>query len=316
MTSAEGALQELGHATGRLVGQKTGATPQVEPRQHEFARLFKDIPQLEYMPPTRDNFDGMRRLQDVIYDEHLPAEVQAEFLGELRGRLGEGEVTTETLFQVMKDITQKQPGKYLRKGMKVPSAEYVRREFGGLKRVISLRACYKMFTKEFYRRARFEDPSLPEDPARFGWKEAPKMVELIKSGRVPFDPKSHLRMDALVEGQEPGSSGWFFAAQDASTASPGELQTQLAASPEYANGYIVVELPPHLVRPAPDGQGGASRPTALDLTVAREGKLNENPHEPFGRTDPQAPGQRPVREVVLPPLPLKDLIDIVYVQGH
>ena len=68
--------------------------------------------------------------------------------------------------------------------------------------------------------------------------------------------------------------------------------------------------------PAPDGQGGTSRPTALDLTVAPEGKLNENSHEPFGRTDPQAPGQRPVREVVLPPLPPKDMIDIVYVRGH
>ena len=251
-----------------------------------------------------------------IYDQHLPVEVRTEFLGELRVRLGEGEVSTEKLFKMMQDIAQKQPEKYLRQGMKVPSVEYVRREFGGLKRVISLRACYKMFTEEFYRRAQDMDTTLPKTLAELDWQVAPKVVKLIKSGRLAFDPKLHLRPDALIQGQEPGSSGWFFASSDAGTASPEVLRTQLAVGPEYANGYVVVELQARLAQPAPDGQGGAARPTALDLTISPAGKLNENSYEPFGRTDPQAPGQQTVREVVLPPLPLKDMINVTYVKGN
>lgn len=315
MMSAEGALKDLGHEAGQVIANKAGAAPRAEPRQHEFARLLKDIPQLERMPPTKDNFDGMRRLQDVIYDEHLPAEVRREFLGELRGRLGQEEVTTEKLFQVMKDVAQKQPEKYLRQGMKVPSVEYVQREFGGLKRVISLRACWNMFTEAFYQRAQRADTTLPRQFAKLSWKEAPKVVKLIKSGQLPFDPKTDLRPDALVKGKDPGTSGWFFASSDASTESPESIRTQLAVGPDYADGYVVVELPGHLVQPMADGHGGASRPTALDLTIAPEGKLNENPHEPFGRTDPQAPGQRPVREVVLPPLPLSSMSSVTFVRG-
>jgi hypothetical protein len=141
------------------------------------------------------------------------------------------------------------------------------------------------------------------------------VVKLIKSGQLPFDPKTDLRPDALVKGKGPSTSGWFFASSDASTESPESLRAQLAVGPEYTDGYIVVELPAYLAQPTPDGYGGASRPTALDLTIAPEGKLNENPHEPFGRTDPQAPGQRPIREVVLPPLPLSSMSNITFVRG-
>jgi hypothetical protein len=251
MMSAEGALTDLGHAAGRTIANKTGAAPQAEPRQHEFARLLSDIPELGRMPPTRDNFDGMRRLQDVIYDEHLPAEVRTEFLGELRTKLGQGEVSTEKLFKVMQDIAQKQPEKYLRQGMKVPSAEYVQREFGGLKRVISLRGCYKMFTQEFYELALKKDPTLPRKFAKFDWDEAPKVVKLIKSGQVPFDPKTDLRPDALIQGQEPGSSGWF-------------LPLRMPAPP-----------PPSSCRPSSPSAG--SMPTATSSSSCRRTSHSQHP---------------------------------------
>ena len=55
-------------------------------------------------------------------------------------------------------------------------------------------------------------------------------------------------------------------------------------------------------------QHGAARPTAIDLTVAPEGKLNPNLGERCGRTDPQSHGQVPVREVVLSPVPVAETV--------
>lgn len=83
--------------------------------------------------------------------------------------------------------------------------------------------------------------------------------------------------------------------------------TQLAVGPEYGDGYQIAEVPEHLATSHATEDSGAFRPTALDLTAAREGLLNPDPAEPYGRTNPQAPGQLPTREVLMAPMPLSQL---------
>jgi hypothetical protein len=141
------------------------------------------------------------------------------------------------------------------------------------------------------------------------WPIAQKLAELVKAGKVPFNPISDVDGGAMIGDFPPGASGWFFAGADANTSNPADLQKQLAVGPEYADGYQIAELPPEMAAPHDKGDdktggGGASRPTALDLCLAPEGKPNPDADEPVGKTDPQKPGQAAVREVVMPPIPL------------
>lgn len=186
----------------------------------------------------------------------------------------------------------------------MPSVEFVKENLGGLERALSLKWLLANCTDTLMRRAHGVDPSIPEfrRPAGEMWAIASKLVDLVKSGRLAFDPTHDVEAATMIGNFPPGASGWFFAGKDANTAIPAELQKQLAVGPEYADGYQIAELPPEMAMPDDKGEGGASRPTALDLTAAPEGKLNADMGEPVGRTDPQRPGQAEVREVVMPPI--------------
>lgn len=270
------------------------------------------IPPPKMLPPTKGNTDGLHRLRDIETDANLPPAVRGKFMTAFAGKIGSMKEPPENLFEVLKQIVHSDPDSFLRKGTKLPSADYVKNTLGGLKRAISLKAaCAGMITQAFYERARKADKTLPPNVADINWGNAQRLVELIKSGKVAFDPNSDMNGGAMIAGRAPGSSGWYFAGKDATAEAPKELQVQLAVGAEYADGYIMVELPPELAAPAADhggghgaGQQGGSRPTALDLCLAPEGKLNPDEAAPVGFTAPAAPGQAGLREVVMPPLPL------------
>ncbi|MDB4966428.1 MAG: hypothetical protein JWN44_2117 [Myxococcales bacterium] len=270
------------------------------------------IPPPKMLPPTKGNTDGLSRLHDIETDKNLPPDVRGKFMAAFAAKIGSMKDPPESLFEVLKQIVHSDPDSFLRKGTKLPSADYVKNTLGGLKRAISLKAaCAGMVTAAFYERARKADKTLPPNVADINWGNAQRLVELIKSSKVAFNPNSDLNGGAMIAGRTPGSSGWYFAGKDASAEAPKELQVQLAVGAEYADGYIMVELPPELAAPAADqggghgaGAQGGSRPTALDLCLAPEGKLNPDEAAPVGHTAPTAPGQVGLREVVMPPLPL------------
>src|SRR5262249_7887375 len=140
------------------------------------------------------------------------------------------------------------------------------------------------------------DKSIPpvRPPVAQRWPMADKLVHLIKSGKLNFDPISDVDGSAMIGNFPTGASAWFFAGKDvAENLPPAALKTQLAVGEEYKEGYQIAELPHEMAAANAKGDGGAAKPTALDLCLAPEGKLNENTHEPFGRTDPTAPGQVP-----------------------
>lgn len=187
---------------------------------------------------------------------------------------------------------------------------------------MALRALCKpgMLSPEFYARAQetalaLNKPALPAYSA-LGWMNgAPEVVDLVGAGAIDFDPERDLIASGVVEGRGPGDSGWFFAGADADVSNVQSAQSQLAISGEYLKGYVVVDLPPELALPDPGtGHQGASRPTALDLTNDPLGKLNPDKSEPTGRTNPQTPGQSPVREVVMPPVTLAVMKKRTYVR--
>lgn len=261
------------------------------------------------LPATVGNEAGVRRLREIHADKNLPDEVRAMFLADLAEQVGRLEEPVADLHRLMRDITLKQPGTYLRKGKKMPSVEFVQNEMGGLRRALSLKWLLANATGDVYKRANELDPQIPPvKPApKDAWGLAGKLVELLKSGRLPFDPTHEVSSNAMIGDFPPGASGWFFAGKDVPLGlPPAEMRVRLAVGPEYADGYQIAEIPPELAIPNEKGEGGASRPTALDLCLAPEGKLNPNQDEPAGRTDPAAlqPGQADAREVVMPPIPL------------
>jgi hypothetical protein len=284
------------------------------------ALLADRIPNASWLPDTQSNRDGLVRLADIYRDPSLPASVRKDFLAELHAEIRAASSPRDDLFKVLNNIAHRSPDKYLRKGPRIPDAEYVRNSLGGLQRAVSLKACTMMVSASFYARA-FEAAraggSLPRDQDKFVWSSAQVIVDLIKSGRIEFDPMTDLKGDALIKGYLPGSSGWYFAATDAASAigSPADLQQQLAVGPEYADGYVILGLPHDLAAPLDRNAPGARRPTALDLTLAPEGKLNAVVSEPVGRTNPQKAGQVAVREVVMPPVPLSQIPSRTYVPG-
>lgn len=120
----------------------------------------------------------------------------------------------------------------------------------------------------------------------------------------------------MIEGRGQGDSGWYFAAADADVSDVRKAQSQLAIGGAYLDGYVVLDLPPEIALPDPArGRAGAARPTALDLTLDPLGKLNPDITEPVGKTNPQLPGQLPVREVVLSPVTLSTMSKRTYVRA-
>lgn len=101
------------------------------------------------------------------------------------------------------------------------------------------------------------------------------------------------------------------------------MKNQLAIGGDYLNGLVVFEMSAAAASSVehknadgtPNGKKGARRPTALDLTMMEEGKFNEDTAEPAGRTNPQAPGQSEVREVLLPPVPISQTTSQLYIKA-
>jgi hypothetical protein len=265
-------------------------------------------PQVNQLPPTAGNAAGVRRVNEINADENLPPDVRAAFFAELGTVVDAMDKPPTDLHGVLFNITRQSPDKYLRKGKKLPSADYAKNEMGGIRRALSLQWLVFNCTDDFLRRASQADSSIPDmrNPSAM-WPLAGKIVQLIKTGKLTFDPASDVNGGAMIQGRDAGSSGWYFAGKDVPEGmAPPDLRVALAVGPEYAQGYQIVELPPEMAAPNDKGEGGASRPTALDLCLAPEGKLNPDQAEPFGRTDPSSlkPGQADAREVVMPPVAL------------
>jgi hypothetical protein len=285
--------------------------------------LAGHIPEPELLPATEGNKHGLQRLRDIYADETLPQVVREEFMRDFGEQLRRFEKPPEDLFDIMNKIVYSHEGqqKYQRKGVKIPNIAYVRDVLGGLRRCMALRALCKpgMLSPEFYARAQettktLGRPDLPVYSALSWGNGAQAVVELVNSGAIDFVPERDLMATGIVEGRGEGDSGWFFAGADADVSDVPSAQSQLAIGGAYLQGYVVVDLPPELALPDPgSGHPGAARPTALDLTNDPLGKLNPNRSEPTGRTNPQTPGQRSVREVVMPPLPLAVMTKRTYV---
>ncbi|MEO8550852.1 MAG: hypothetical protein ABI678_12790, partial [Kofleriaceae bacterium] len=286
--------------------------------QARAALLADRVPKTGWLLDTKGNRDGVIRLGDIHRDTNLPATVRSEFLAELRNQTEGLASSPQDLFKMLKDLAHSSPEKYLRKGPRIPDAEYVRDTLGGLQRAMSLKACAMIVTPEFYMRASDVPGSgLPEHQGDLKWANAQVVVDLIRDGRVSFNPAADLRQDALVKGFMEGSSGWYFSGADAREAvgSPKELQIQLAVGTEYGDGYVILELNHEVAAPSDRNAAGARRPTALDLTLAPEGKLNPNVDEPVGRTNPLRAGEKELREVVMPPIPLSQISKRTYIRG-
>lgn len=271
------------------------------------SRLRGHIPATDQLPGTAGNAAGLRRLHDIVTDPHLPDAVRGKFMTELRTHIEGMKDPPQDLHAILKSIAYGNPDAYLRKGLKGLTAQSANEEMGGLRRALSLKWLCANCTDAFMKRAHEADRSIPpvRPPVAQRWLLADKLVQLIKSGKLDFDPISDVDGAAMIGNFPTGASAWFFAGQDvAENLPPPALKTQLAVGDEYKEGYQIVELPHEMAAPNEQGEGGAAKPTALDLCLAPEGKLNENLDEPFGRTSPTAPGQVPVREVVLAPIPL------------
>jgi hypothetical protein len=254
-------------------------------------------------------------LGDIHTDPNLPGPVRTEFLVDLRQHVEKMTTASNNLFEELRTLAHAKPDRYLRKGPRVGTVDYVSSKLGGLQRALSLRACAMMVTEEFYSRAA-KVVQLPEFAA-YRWEHTPLVASAIKSRLVEFDPMRDLRPDAMIQGRESGSSGWYFAAADARDAihSAKAMQSQLAVGPEYADGYVVLDLPSEVAAPPDSKRDGAHRPTALDLTVDPAGKLNENVDEPVGRTNPHNADQKQIREVVMPPVSLSVIAKRTYIRG-
>jgi hypothetical protein len=147
------------------------------------------------------------------------SDLRARFLGEVKARVGKAEVPPEKLLDEMRAVAYGEPDVYLRKGQEVPN-QYLE-TMGGLKRAVSLKsALFSLTNDAFYRSAWDADQGgLPPDRSGLDWKKhADRLVQLVRSGRIPFDPARHLDPSALVQGPTKGSSGWYFAAADVGTA--------------------------------------------------------------------------------------------------
>lgn len=277
--------------------------------QAKAALMAGQPPAAGLLPPTPGNEAGIKRLAEVHADQNLPPDVRAAFLAHLASKITTMAEPITDLHRLMRETTFEKPDLYLRKGKKMPSADYIRGEMGGLRRALSLKWLCANGTDDLFRRAHQLDPSIPDKtPApKDAWGVAGAIVPLIKSGKLKFDAMADVNSGAMIGDYPPGASGWFFAGKDIPEGiPPPEMRVQIAAGVEYGEGYQLAELPPEMAAPNDKGEGGASRPTALDLCLAPEGKLNPNQDEPAGRTDPAAlkPGQADAREVVMPPIPL------------
>jgi hypothetical protein len=292
--------------------QATEATPvprehQTSDRQSHWAAARADIaagvvPHEASLPTTDGNRAGLARLRDVLRDPHVPDQLRNEFLRELSAHLESMPDAPLDLHAEMKNIAYGNPQKYLRQGPRLTPNDF--RQLGGLRRALSLKWLCSKATAALLARAAQLDPSIPSDPRGYTWPMAQKVVDLIRTGKLAFDPLVDVDPAAMVGDWPPGASGWYFAGGDvADGISPQELKTQLAVGPEYADGYQIAEVP----QPLAVAGSGAFRPTALDLTLAKEGLLNPDLSEPYGRTNPQADGQVPTREVLMAPLPISQL---------
>lgn len=287
--------------------------------------LEGSVPAPGLLPDTKGNRDGLARLADIHADESIPPAVRQAFLQDFAIRLRTMDKPTENLASVLKDIVYSHDGgaKYQRKGTKIPNIEYVRDSLGGLRRLMSLRALCQRGTlsPEFYRRAMDVNDKLgnAELPAYkdLSWMNgSQKVVELIKSGAIDFNPDRDLLPTGMIKGMNRGDSGWFFAGKDADVSDVRSAQSQLAIGGAYLDGYVVVDIPFDAALPNQrTGYQGASRPTALDLTLDPLGKVNPDKSEPVGRTNPQSPDQVSAREVVLPPIPLSMTTKRTYIRA-
>lgn len=283
------------------------------------------VPPNELLPDTPENRDGLKRLAEIQHDKTIPAAIREAFMQEFAGELRGMKQPPENLFKVMKDIVYGREGaaKYQRKGTKIPDLAYVRDTLGGLRRCLSLRSlCARgTLSPEFYQQAQAANEKLGNAAlppyADLSWMNgAQAVVELIKSGAVDFQPDRDLLPTGMIKGMNAGDSGWFFAGNDADVSDVRSAQSQLAISGAYLDGYVVVDIPFEMaLANEQTGHPGASRPTALDLTLDPLGKINPNASEPVGRTNPQSPGQVSAREVVLPPIPLSVTTKRTYVRG-
>lgn len=264
------------------------------------------VPSESSLPATQGNRAGIMRLREIMVDGHIPTSVRAEFLRDVGAHLDSMNEPTNDLHADLKKIAYGSPTKYLRKGARLGAADFKR--LGGLKRALSLKWLASKATPGLLARANRLDKSIPPSLDGYTWPMAQKVVDLIKSGQLEFDPIKDVDPGALVGNFPAGASGWYFAGSDvAEGIAPKDLTTQLAVGPEYNDGYQIAEVPEQLAVSRATPEAGAFRPTALDLTSAVEGLLNPDHAEPHGRTNPQAAGQVPTREVVMAPLPLSEL---------
>jgi hypothetical protein len=258
------------------------------------------------LPRTPDNAAGVSRLREILIDPHIPQQTRASYLNEVSSRLSALEEPPTDLHGELRKVAYGSPDKYLRKGPKLSERDF--KKLGGLKRALSLKWLCSKATPEFLERAAKLDGSISDDPSNYTWPMADKVVALVKAGQLEFDPFRDVNPAAVVGNWPPGASGWYFAATDvADGITPRDLMTQLATGPEYEAGFQIAEVPESLAVHHSHPDTGAYRPTALDLTLAQEGLLNPDHGEPHGRTNPQAPGQVSIREVVMPPMPLSAL---------
>jgi hypothetical protein len=309
---------------GAIGTETLTSTPHTTGEGWDYARaemIAGRVPAPESLPNTAGNKHGLQRLADIHADETIPASIREEFMHEFGERLRGLKEPPENLFNTLNEIVYSTEGrvKFQRKGTKISNVAYVRDVLGGLRRLVSLRAlCQEgMISEAFYKRARAASTSELPPYERLRWNNgAQEVVEMIKSGAVEFDPNRDMLPSAVIEGRAPGDSGWFFAGADADVSNVGQAQSQLAIGGAYLDGYVVLDLPAEMALPDPQtGHTGASRPTALDLTLDPLGKLNPDTSEPVGRTNPQTPGQVSAREVVLPPTPLSAMSKRTYVRA-
>ena len=143
-------------------------------------------------------------------------------------------------------------------------------------------------------------------------QDADLLLDAYRAGKIHFSPGSDLNPTALAQGSSEGASGWYFSGADAgnATQSAATMVSRLAVAPDYAHGYLLVEVSHETALAL-----GAAKPTALDLTNSPLGELNPNVGDHVGRTAPTEPGHLSVREVVLPPLQLSSMSKVHFVPG-
>ncbi len=318
MESAAESIEALGKRIGNMLHVRNGRAVAASPQQHAVAEIWRRsetlvqaFPHLGKLTATAENLAGMQRLADLFDDAHLTPELRERFLTQAKAHVGAQQLPPQALHDELMKVAHAEPGRFLRQGARPNAAELS--SMGGLKRAVSLKAVlFSLTTDDWYAHAAHE-LKLPPDRAQLDWRfHGELLVEGYRAHRIGFDPANDLNPRALVQGRGTGSSGWYFSAADAgnATSSPAMMMAKLAVGPEYAHGYLLLDLPLEVAI-----ANGAARPTAIDLTLSPAGRLNPARKEHVGRTAPTQVGQKSVREVVVGPVPLAAVSEVQFVPG-